>query len=40
MWVSEDMQLSYTVKPMSYILWPPLAVQNKKDFSGSKHDKK
>eukprot|EP00435_Cladocopium_sp_Y103_P006479 s1603_g2.t1 len=32
LWVSEDMQLSYTVKPMSYILWPPLAVQNKRDF--------
>ncbi|CAJ1421177.1 unnamed protein product [Effrenium voratum] len=32
MWVSEDMQLSYTVRPMSYILWPPLALQNKKDF--------
>lgn len=25
-------RLSYTVKPMSYILWPPLAVQNKRDF--------
>ncbi|CAK9089572.1 Probable inactive glycosyltransferase 25 family member 3 (Cerebral endothelial cell adhesion molecule) [Durusdinium trenchii] len=32
LWVSEDMQLSYTVKPMSYILWPPLALQNKRDF--------
>lgn len=26
------MRLSYTVKPMSYILWPPLALQNKRDF--------
>lgn len=32
LWVSEDMMLSYTVRPMSYILWPPLAVQNKRDF--------